>query len=125
MPLAGQRPVAAVAELITQLYNAFNARQIDAVLARLTTDVDWPNGMEGGRMLGRDAVREYWQRQWTMIDPCVEPRAILTDESHRVVVEVHQVVHDLEGNLLGDRMVQHVYTFRDGLIQRMDIRPAQ
>lgn len=124
MKLAEQRPAGSDAELIAQLYDAFNARQIDAVLARLAPDVDWPNGMEGGRVNGRDAVREYWQRQWTMIDPRVEPRAISTDDSHRIAVDVHQVVHDLEGKLLVDQMVQHIYTFCDGLIQRMDIRTS-
>jgi hypothetical protein len=41
-----------------------------------------------------------------------------------MVVAVHQVVRDLEGNLMVDQMVQHVYTFADGLIQRMDIQEA-
>jgi hypothetical protein len=107
--------------MIEQLYEAFNARQIDAVLERLAPDVDWPNGMEGGRVLGRDAVRGYWLRQWASIDPTVTPRHIATDESGHIIVDVHQVVRDLAGQLLADRMVQHVYTLRVGLIQRMDI----
>jgi hypothetical protein len=36
-------------------------------------------------------------------------------------VEVHQVVRDLDGNLLSDSTVQHVYSFRDGLVERMEI----
>jgi hypothetical protein len=47
----------------------------------------------------------------------VEP----TDDA-RVVVQVHQVVRDMAGSVLMDRMVEHVYTIGDGLIQRMDIR---
>ena len=35
---------------------------------------------------------------------------------------MHQVVHDKSGKLVGDQMVQHVYEFRDGLIQSMEIR---
>jgi hypothetical protein len=38
------------------------------------------------------------------------------------VVEVHQVVRDLAGNVIHDRMVQHVYLIRDGLIVNMEIR---
>jgi len=38
------------------------------------------------------------------------------------VVRVHQVVRDLEGNLLADKMVVHVFQMRDGLIERFDIR---
>jgi ketosteroid isomerase-like protein len=58
---------------IERLYVLFNRREIEAVLARLTEDVHWANGMEGGYVDGRDAVREYWLRQFDMIDGCVEP----------------------------------------------------
>jgi hypothetical protein len=78
--------------------------------------------MEGGRELGHDAVRAYWTRQWQLIDPHVEPESLSDDEQGRVVVEVHQVVRDLDGTLLADQRVQHVYTLRGGLIERMDIR---
>jgi hypothetical protein len=33
---------------IERLYVLFNRREIEAVLARLTEDVHWANGMEGG-----------------------------------------------------------------------------
>ena len=57
-------------------YAAFNVRDIDAVLAVMHADVDWPNGMEGGRVHGHHGVRDYWTRQWGMIDPHVEPMRI-------------------------------------------------
>lgn len=44
-------------------YAAFDARDLDAAIALLHPDVDWANGWEGGRVRGRAAVREYWQRQ--------------------------------------------------------------
>jgi len=49
--------------LLTAAYREFNARQIDAVLARMDPNVDWPNGMEGGRVHGQQEVRAYWIRQ--------------------------------------------------------------
>jgi hypothetical protein len=110
--------------VIRGAYTAFNARDIDAALALTHPDVDWPNGMEGGRELGHDAVRAYWTRQWQLIDPHVEPVSIAEDDEGRFVVDVHQVVHDLDGNLLLDQHIEHVYTLRDGLIERMDIRDA-
>jgi len=45
-----------------------------------------------------------------------------SDDRGRIVVDVHQVVRDLSGALLVDRMVQHVYTVDDGLITQMEIR---
>jgi hypothetical protein len=109
-------------ELLTTVYAAFNRRDIDAVLALMRPDVDWPNGMEGGRVHGCDEVRAYWQRQWGAIDPHVEPVRIEDDATGNTVVDVHQVIRDLSGNVLKDLIVQHVYLFRDGLIERMDIR---
>jgi hypothetical protein len=108
-------------ELLRGAYRDFNARRIDAVLARMQPDVDWPNGMEGGRVHGYDEVRAYWTRQWSTIDPHVEPVKIEFGQDGRGTVEVHQVVHDREGNLLADSLVHHVYTFRDGLIEHMEI----
>jgi hypothetical protein len=107
--------------LLRNLYAAFNAREIDRVLAALHPDVDWPNGMEGGRVYGRNAVREYWTRQWEMVDPHVEPVAFRPGGPGETVVDVHQVVRDREGNLLLDRVVQHVYFIEGGLIRSMQI----
>jgi hypothetical protein len=67
-------------------------------------------------------VRDYWSRQWRLIDPHVEPRAFATDDTGRVVVDVHQVVRDGSGAVVTDRMVQHVYVIEDGLIRHMEIR---
>ena len=110
-----------VEEQLREVYAAFNARDADAVLAHAAADVDWPNAWEGGRLHGRDAVRGYWHRQWAEIDPRVEPIGFETREDGRVAVEVHQVVRDMDGNLLAENDVRHVYTLRDGLITAMDV----
>lgn len=108
-------------ELVRRAYAAFNARDIDGALALTQPDVDWPNGMEGGREVGHEAVRAYWTRQWRLIDPHVEPES-LAEVDGKIVVQVHQIVRDLDGALLSDQRVEHAYTLRDGLIARMDIR---
>jgi ketosteroid isomerase-like protein len=109
--------------LLRETYAAFNARDIDAVLAVMHSDVDWPNAWEGGRVHGHEGVREYWRRQWMQIDPTVEPTAIAPpDEDGRVAVTVHSTVRNLEGDVLDEGTVTHVYTFKDGLISRMEVR---
>jgi hypothetical protein len=108
--------------LLRRAYELFNARDIDGALALMHPDVDWPNGMEGGREHGHAAVRDYWTRQFAIIDSRVEPIGFSRDDEGRVVVEVHQVVKDTAGNLLSEDDVQHVYTIRDGLVEKMDIR---
>ena len=109
-------------ELLAAAYEAFNARDLDRALATMHPDVEWPNGMDGGSMHGRDAVRAYWSRQWSVIDPHVEPRGYRMTERGGVIVDVHQVVRDLRGAVVTDQMVQHVYELDDGLIRRMEIR---
>ena len=84
-------------------------------------NVDWPNGWEGGREHGHDAVRAYWTRQFQAIDSHVEPVGFRTLEDGRVALDVHQVVRTPEGEVLDDRQVVHFYTLRDGLVERMDI----
>ena len=107
--------------LLRALYAAFNARDVDAVIAALHPDVDWPNAWEGGRLHGQAAVRDYWARQFAAIDPHVEPQAFTTIDGGRIAVEVHQVVRSPAGEVLSDRTVTHVYTLRDGLVARMDV----
>jgi len=107
--------------LFAEVYRNFNARRIDAVLERMSPNVDWPNGMEGGRVQGHEGVRAYWTRQFSMISPHVEPLDFTRDDVGRIAIKVHQVVRDLEGNLLIDVIVRHIYTLRDGIILRMDI----
>jgi ketosteroid isomerase-like protein len=109
-------------ELLQRVYAAFNRREIEAVLAVMDDDVDWPNGMEGGRVLGKAAVRAYWKRQFEVLDPWVEPQNFSVEADGWIAVEVRQVVHDASGKLVVDQMVRHVYEIRDGLIRSMEIR---
>jgi len=109
------------AELLRKVYAAFNRRDVEAVLAAMQGDVDWPNGWEGGRVRGKGAVREYWLRQFQALNPRVHPQGFTAESDGRVAVRVHQIVHDVAGNLLFDGVIQHVYEFRDGLIASMEI----
>jgi organic hydroperoxide reductase OsmC/OhrA len=111
-------------QLLRRAYAAFNARDVDAALELMRPDVDWPNGMEGGRVAGRDAVRAYWTRQFGLIDSRVEPERFEARDDGRVAVDVHQVVRSLEGDVVSDGRVVHVYAIEDGLVTRMDIEEA-
>jgi ketosteroid isomerase-like protein len=114
--------MSAEVELLERMYAAFNGREFESVLAAMHDDVDWPNGMEGGRVLGKAAVREYWKRQFEVLDSTVEPKNFMKEADGRIAIDVHQVVHDKSGKPVADQMVQHVYEFRDGRIQSMEIR---
>lgn len=108
-------------ELLRAAYAAFNARNIDAALSLMTPDVAWPRAFKGGFVRGPDEVRAYWTEQWSEIDPNVEPLAFYPEDDGRILVEVHQVVRDLAGNVLADERVGHRFTLEHGLIQGMEV----
>ena len=109
-------------EILQRLYQRFNARDIPAVLTLLHQDVMWANGMEGGHVHGHEGVRDYWTRQWAMIDSRAEPIGFSIGEDGTVNVEVHLTARDLNGNLLFDKIGGHIFRIEDGLIRRFDIR---
>ena len=110
--------------ILTNAYNAFNHRDIETALAMMHPDVDWPNGMEGGIEHGHDAVRNYWTRQWTIINPHLEPLKFDRTGDGRINVTVHQLVKDLSGKILLDEIVQHIYSIEEGLITKMEIKKS-
>ena len=89
-----------VEALLRRAYAAFNARDVDAAVAILHPDVDWPNAFEGGRVRGRDSVRAYWVRQFDAIDPQLMPRVV------------------------ADGAIVDLDVLRDALVERMDVEPA-
>jgi ketosteroid isomerase-like protein len=116
-------------KVLERIYDRFNARDIDGVLTALTDDVTWANGMDGGHVHGREAVREYWTRQWTMVSPHVEPMGFHRTADGAIIAEVRQSVRDLEGKPLQgqthglkDKTVGHVFRLREGKVARFDIQ---
>lgn len=110
-------------DLLRAAYSAFNARNIEAALALMTSDVEWPRAFKGGFVHGPEAIRAYWTEQWSEISPHVEPAAFHRDATGRILVEVQLNVRNLKGDVLADEQVVHRFTFEKGLIRRMEIVP--
>ena len=106
---------------IEQAYSAFNKRDIDGALALMTEDISWPKASEGGRVVGKEEIRAYWTRQWAEFDPRVEPLTITEGDGGKIHVRLHQVVKSLQGDVLSDSEVLHVFTMKIGLIAAMDL----
>jgi hypothetical protein len=107
--------------VIELAYSAFNKRDIDGALALMTEDVSWPKASEGGRVVGKEEIRAYWTRQWADFDPRVDPLAIACGDEGKVRVKVHQRVKSLQGEVLWDGEVLHVFTMHGGLIAAMHL----
>ncbi|MDP1737855.1 MAG: nuclear transport factor 2 family protein [Caulobacter sp.] len=106
--------------LLTRLYEAFNRKDVEAVVAALHPDVDWPNLLDGGYIHGREAVRDYWTRQFAIISPEAAPIEFHPLPDGRLAVKVHYVVRASGGGLWTDEVTTNIYSFKDGLILRMD-----
>ena len=108
-------------EVIRKAYSAFNERDIDKALSAMQPDVQWSKAWEGGYISGHEEIKKYWTRQWSEINPHVEPVGFNERTNGSLEVTVHQHVKDLQGNIMFDGMVKHVYRFENGLIKTMDI----
>lgn len=108
-------------QLITSAYAAFNTRNIDAILTLLHPQVRWPRAWEGDYAYGHSEVRNYWESQWKEINPHVTPIEICLRADGKWEVVVKQLVKDLQGTVLIDEKVLHVYTFKDNLLYMMTI----
>jgi hypothetical protein len=106
--------------IIEQAYSAFNKRDIDGALALMTEDVSWPKASEGGRVAGKEEICAYWTRQSGEFDGHAEPLAITEEDGGRIQVRVHQMVRNLEGNVLSDSEVLHIFALNNGLIAVLD-----
>jgi lactoylglutathione lyase len=107
-----------------ELYKNFNERNIEGVISKMKPDVKWANGMEGGYVYGHEGVREYWTRQFTMMSSQVTP-LVVSRNNGEVKVTVHQIVHDLNGNLIADVEVYHIFHLVDEKIAEFHIKGKQ
>jgi hypothetical protein len=111
-------------DLIRKIYAAFNARDIPTILATFDPQVRWSRAWEGDYAVGHEQVRDYWLRQWQELNPHVEPTGFAPRASGQLEVLVQQVVKDLQGQVVFDGPVKHLYTIENGLITQMDIEPV-
>ncbi len=107
--------------IIRKAYTGFNERDIDTVFSVMNSDIHWPKAFEGGYVTGYDAVREYWTRQWSEINPNVEPLSIVERPDGKIEVVVDQLVKDMEGSVIFHGTIKHIYIFKHNLIFSMDI----
>ncbi|MBS1793292.1 MAG: nuclear transport factor 2 family protein [Acidobacteria bacterium] len=108
-------------EFLRNLYEAFNRREIETLLSKMTPDVEWANGMEGGFVDGRDRVREYWTKQFETIRSRLEPLRFETDERGRSVVTVHYTIEAPDGRRLLEKTGRQIFTIENGLISRFEL----
>jgi hypothetical protein len=108
-------------EMLRNACALFNRKDLDGWLALMTEDVDWPAMRGGMRVVGRGVVRDYWLQQFREVDPRLTPVELRTREKDVIEMLVDELIRDLQGRAMTAGSVRHVYTFREGLIARMDV----
>ncbi len=97
----------------------FNARDVAALLAMMTDDIEWPDVANGVVLRNKDAIRSYWEGQFAVADPRVQPTEFIPVADDLVAV-VDQRVLDRRGEpITAPTVVFHRYSFRDELVRRM------
>lgn len=110
--------------LLTLLFEAYNHRDFAVFSAGLHPQIDWPDQTRGGRLVGLEALEAYWARNDEIIRVEVTPIRFERLADDLVRVQVNQVVRNLAGGLWSDLEVLHDYSFRDGLVSRLDLIAA-
>ena len=104
--------------LLSDLYRAFNRRELNRVLAALSPSVRWPNVREKTQLYGHAAIRSYWLRQFETIEPHVEP-VEFAERQGEVSVRVRQVITVKATGQVSESSVTHTYAFDEGLVSSM------
>ena len=110
--------------IVRAAYDAYNARDDEALLAFVTDDVSWPDGTTDDktkRLHGREALKAYWLKQWAVSRTRDTPTEVTELPGGRVKVRLDQVVHTLDGDELSRGTFEYFFELRDKLISRLDI----
>ncbi len=106
-------------ELLLQAYAAYNRQDLEALLALVSDDVNWP---DGGRTLhGKDEVRAYWTEQWTHTRTYDEPVTFTQRSDGRIAVHIRQVVRSRSGSVISTGRFVHLHRLDGDRIARLDI----
>lgn len=106
---------------ITDLRTAINGRDFEVALALLHPDVDWQDIVNGGRLHGVAAVRAYWTQINNLLTTGATPITYRLIGEDRIAVRMLHSVTGRQGKAWGEEALTQVFTFRDGLIVRMDL----
>lgn len=119
--MATREPPAGRQVLLLRAYLAYNAQDLDRLVAFVSDDVDWPDD-QGSRLHGTQALVAYWTEQWARVRVHDQPVALRQLDDGRIAAHVSQVVRSLDGAVLSTGEFTHLHRFDGDRIARLDIR---
>lgn len=106
---------------VRSAYEMFNSQDIEAMLANMTDDVEWPDVRNGSEVRGKDTFRHYLNDVMAVTTPRVTLGDVFVVGDAVFAIGFHQAYGD-DGKLLGPpRVVTQSFRFRGGLIARIEL----
>jgi hypothetical protein len=114
--------MSAASDVIARLHDALDRRDLDAVTALIHPQARFRDYLDGGELIGRDAVRGFYQRLFDMLAPGLDLIGLKTLPDGRVRADIQSSVRAPSGHLWSDTRVVAIYTVLDGLISSVELQ---
>ncbi len=113
------------ADLITRFHDALNRRDLEAALALTHPHARFPDYLEGGEVVGHDAIRTYLQRLFDTLSPGLDLITTEIAPDGRVRADIQSSIRHTSGRLWSDTRVTVLYEIADGLVLRADFQDGR
>jgi hypothetical protein len=108
--------------VLTDAYDAFNARDLSRIRPLIHAEAVWPNTLEDGPpLVGREAVLGHFARILSTIRPNIQLILVVEETTDALMVEAQYSVESLDGHVWTDTRATLTYHFKDGLLSGMTI----
>jgi hypothetical protein len=115
----GRAADASVEALLSELYDAINRQDIDAVMALFEPDARIPDSLESDTLVGHDQIRAYYLRQFATIQVSSSLLSTRLMPDDRIAASLLVQVHGSEGGTWGEGRVEATYRLHAGKIREM------
>lgn len=107
--------------LVREAYHRFNDGNVSGVLELFDADVEMPDVLHGTTLRGTEALREYWEQQFELVDHSIMASEIVEVGDAVLVVAFHQLYDRDGGGPLGRGVAAvHRLTFRGDRIASIE-----
>jgi ketosteroid isomerase-like protein len=110
-----------IRRLTTTLHDAVERCDIEGVMSVFHPEARMPDGLEHVELVGLDAIRDYYLRQFAAIRTSASVIALKAVDQHRFETVIHVRVRGIGGGLWWEGPLPAVYQTRDGRIIQLRI----
>ncbi|PVM93781.1 nuclear transport factor 2 family protein [Caulobacter endophyticus] len=109
--------------LLTRHFDATRRRDLETVVAQLHPDIAFADVLEGGQIVGIEAARGYFERQFAMAGVDISLMRVRRQTDGWVHADVEIALRRPDGRLWSQNLAVIAYLIRDDLIVGIDPQP--